>query len=461
MTVTFLYYTLIAYCVYHNSMAAPTLIKQTTYAELLERCTSSAFSGAFPEDGVFAVKTIKEKRYWYFQTSTAQGRTQQYVGPETPELLERIARHREVRDDERERRSLVSMLVRSCGLPRPLPEAGEIIALLAKAGVFRLRGILVGTLAYQVYSAMLGVKLPLATLQTADVDIAQFKNISVAVKDQIPPILEMLKRVDKTFRAVPNIHDNRRATSYQAKGGLRVDFLTPNEGPDTEQPEFLPAFQTDAQPLRFLDYLIHKPEPAVVLYGAGVSVLVPVPERFAIHKLIVSRRRPVGAAKRDKDLQQAESLFKVLAQKSPYELKTAWEEACGRGPKWRQLLLEGMSQLAPRIRDIVLKSVGERRETAPNLDLTFQDPPPRFDFDRDIVTFVGQASGSLVKCSISGEALDDHFGQGEDRVLKFRENRSEIEKIARLKYLSWPIEDPENIFIKTEDVRKYRLPKNS
>ena len=102
-------------------MTAPSLIKQTTYAELLERCTLSAFSDAFPEDGVFTVKTIKEKRYWYFQTSTSQGRTQRYVGPETPELIERIARHKEIRDDERERRSLVSMLVRCCGLPRPVP----------------------------------------------------------------------------------------------------------------------------------------------------------------------------------------------------------------------------------------------------------------------------------------------------------------------------------------------------
>ena len=223
--------------------------------------------------------------------------------------------------------------------------------------MFRLRGVLVGTLAYQVYPAMLGIKLPRTTLQTADVDVAQFKGISIAVEDQTPPVLEILKKVDKTFRAIPHVSDGRRTTSYAAKGGFRVDFLTPNRGPDTEQPESLPALQTEAEPLRFLDYLIYKPEPAVVLYGAGVHVLVPTPERYAVHKLIISRRRPVGAAKRDKDLQQAESLFNVLAQKRSHELKVAWNEACQRGPKWRQLLLEGMSQLTPKITDIVLKSV--------------------------------------------------------------------------------------------------------
>ena len=334
-------------------------MSQTTYAELLERCTLSAFNAAFSENGVFTVKAIKEKHYWYFQTSTAQGRTQQYVGPETPELLEKIARHREMRDDERERRSLVSMLIRSCGLPRPIPEMGEIIAALAKAGVFRLRGVLVGTLAYQVYSAMLGTRLPLASLQTADVDIAQFRNISIPVEDQTPPVLEILQGVDKTFRAIPHVSDSRKTTSYLTKGGIRVDFLTPNAGPDTEKPKSLPAFQTDAQPLRFLDYLIHKTEPAVVLYGTGIYVLVPTPEHFAIHKLIISRRRPVGVAKRDKDLHQAESLLNVLVQKRSHDLKVAWDEACQRGPKWRQLLLEGMSQLPSKIRDAVLAFVGE------------------------------------------------------------------------------------------------------
>ena len=143
-------------------------------------------------------------------------------------------------------------------MPQPIAQIGDIVAALAKAGVFRLRGVLVGTVAYQTYSAMLGSKLPSSILQTGDVDIAQFKNISVAVNDQTSPVLDVLKEADKTFRAVPTIH-GEQVTSYAAKGGLRVDFLTPNEGPDTDRPQRLPALQTDAQPLRFLDYLIRDP----------------------------------------------------------------------------------------------------------------------------------------------------------------------------------------------------------
>ena len=86
---------------------------------------------------------------------------------------------------------------------------------------------------------------------------------------------------------------------------------TPNEGADTDKPQRLSALQTDAQALRFLDFLIREPEPAVLLYGPGIYVNVPAPQRYAIHKLIVSRRRREGAAKRDKDLHQAEALHRA------------------------------------------------------------------------------------------------------------------------------------------------------
>ena len=177
-------------------MPAPPLVVQTIYAELLARCEVAAFADAFTEGGAFTAKTVKGRRYWYFQTGSGDKRAQRYVGPETTELLERIAHHRETRDDARERRSLISTLVRSFNLPRPNPEIGHIIEALAKAGVFRLRGVLVGTIAYQTYSAMLGVTLPAASLQTGDIDIAQFVDqlgdrIALSNDKHRPPVVLM------------------------------------------------------------------------------------------------------------------------------------------------------------------------------------------------------------------------------------------------------------------------------
>lgn len=439
-------------------MPPPKLVSQTTYAELVERCSAAAFGASFPKDGVFIAKTIKDRRYWYFQSPSSKGRTQKYVGPETPELLEQIESHKNARDDERERRALVSTLVRSLGLPRPQREMATIIAALAEAGVFRLRAVLVGTVAYQTYSAMLGIKLPASIQQTGDIDIAQFANVSAAVEDKTPPILDVLKAVDKTFAPVPTIHKGH-VTSYAAKSGLRVDFLTPNEGQDTDEPQHLEALQTDAQPLRFLEFLIYEPESAVILHDAGIYVSVPAPQRYAVHKLIISRRRLQGTGKRDKDIQQVEALLEFLWQKRPYELKEAWEEAYQKNKKWQRLLIEGTSELAPRARDGLLMAIGRPRNFIPGLDLTFDNAPPRYQFDRGTVVFSGNSMGGTVDCAISREALDDDFGADgtgqKGRIDAFHKNRSIIEQLARTKYLASPIEEPGTLLIKTTDRKKY------
>lgn len=411
---------------------------------------------AFAEDGAFVSKTIKGRRYWYFQGGAGAERRQRYVGPETPELLHRIEQQKEIRDDARERRSLVTTLTRSHNLPRPVPEIGDIIAALAKAGVFRLRGVLVGTVAYQTYSAMLGVRLGAAAIQTGDVDIAQFRNVSIAVEDSTPPVLDVLRDVDKSFRAVPHIVDGRRVTSYAAKSGLRVDFLTPNQGAETGNPQSLPALKTDAQPLQFLDFLIHDPEQAVILHKAGIAVLVPSPARYAVHKLIVSGRRPAGVAKRDKDLQQADVLLQVLGPKRPEELKRAWQEAYARGPTWRALLDQGFATVGSAGRDWLLKVIDGRRSTVTGLDLTFHNPPVHYDVSRDVATFSGTALGTVVSCGISREALDDHFGaEGLDQKSRIEivlKNRSKIEGLTRTKYLAWPVEEPGRVLIRTNEV---------
>ncbi|WP_204320311.1 GSU2403 family nucleotidyltransferase fold protein, partial [Proteus vulgaris] len=72
-----------------------------------------------------------------------------------------------------------------------------------------------------------------------------------------------------------------------------------------------------AEPLRFMDYLLRAPVRSVVLHGAGVAVTVPAPERFAVHKLIVSSRRltdAIGAAKSRKDVMQAGELIVALKE---------------------------------------------------------------------------------------------------------------------------------------------------
>ena len=112
-------------------------------------------------------------------------------------------------------------------------------------------------IAYQAYGAMLGVRLSAGSLQTGDVDIAQFKNVSVAVEDSTPPVLDVLKEVDKSVRAVPHVSDG--PLCRQRRLARRLSYTPRGQGDQPAQKAT--ALNTDAQPLRFLDFLIRDPEP--------------------------------------------------------------------------------------------------------------------------------------------------------------------------------------------------------
>jgi hypothetical protein len=129
-----------------------------------------------------------------------------------------------------------------------------------------------------------------------------------------------------------------------------------------------------------------------------------------------------------------------------------------RGSEWRKLILEGMTFLPSTTRDLTLKLVEQRRELLPGTDLALNNPTPRYEFSRDVLIFEGESLGSKVQCEISREAIDDYFklrgASNETRVEKFLEQRSVFEAAARIKYLTWPIEEPDSVLVKTRDMPK-------
>jgi hypothetical protein len=228
----------------------------------------------------------------------------------------------------------------------------------------------VGTVAYQCYSAVLGIRLPGTAMVTGDVDFAQFHSISAAVEDRTLPVIDILKKVDPTFREIPHQSDGRFTTQYQSRSGYKVEFLTPNTGSaDFEgKPTPMPALRgAAAQPLRFLDFLIHKPIRAVLLHGAGVPISVPAPERYAVHKLIVASRRQTnndGTAKSRKDRLQAATIMEaMIEQRQTEDLADAFIEAWDRGPAWKEAIRKSLSQIddaarariAPALADAIRK----------------------------------------------------------------------------------------------------------
>ncbi len=307
------------------------------------------------------------RRYWYFDTAKeGGGKNRRYVGPvDDEDITRRVENFKDLKSDARARRKIVSTLVREAYLPRPEALIGEIVQTLATAGFFRLRGVLVETVAFQCYPALLGVCLPNTALQTADADFAQFHSISVTVGDALPPVLDLLRKVDPTFREVPHQTDSRRSTKFTNRSGYAVEFLTPNRGPvdNGNRPAPMPALGgASAQPLRFLDFLIHQPVRAVMLHAAGIPVLVPTPERYAIYKLIVGSRRRIdadGTGKSRKDRLQSRTLMAaMLGCRQGDALADAYMEAWDRGNAWKEAIMESMRSYEESTRVLLRVQLG-------------------------------------------------------------------------------------------------------
>ncbi|THV21065.1 nucleotidyltransferase family protein [Peteryoungia ipomoeae] len=330
------------------------LMYQTMLAELGQRSLDAAWTADFPPAGRFTPATVKGRKYWYFDTPDGQGGTKRrYVGPaEDPDIAARVADHKRDKDDLRARRRMVNTLTREGGMIAPDAMSGDIVAALADGGLFRLRAVLIGTVAFQCYSGLLGVRLPMASILTGDADIAQDYAISREVEDSLPPIVDLLQGVDASFRPVPHRSGVAASSAFQNAEGYRVEFLTSNRGSDdyVEQPAKMPALGgASADPLRFLDFLIRDPVRTMLLHRSGVPVVVPDPSRYAVHKLIVASRRHVdgqGPAKREKDIRQAALLFQALQQtRRSADLALVYNEAWERGPSWQEEIRIGAAML--------------------------------------------------------------------------------------------------------------------
>jgi hypothetical protein len=86
-------------------------------------------------------------------------------------------------------------------------------------------------------------------------------------------------------------------------------------------------------------------------------------------------------------------------------------------------------------------------------DVTFPAPNESLVFGRDMVLFYGQDGEAVVRCHITGEALDSHFhGDSKDRLEVFRANRQAIEQEIRQRYLAGDTEVDGSILVRSGDL---------
>ncbi|HHQ48680.1 MAG TPA: hypothetical protein ENK19_07335, partial [Acidobacteria bacterium] len=237
----------------------------TLYAELLDQAIQAEAAGAAGTvpTGSFISKTIGGRTYWYLQRSEGHRKRQVYLGPDSPSLrrwMDRV-RHdrRDAAPDRENRRRLCAMLASGGAATEPAAVV-KVLQLLSESGIFRLGGVLVGTLAFRTYANVLGVRFERGATRTEDIDIAHDPVIGIALaREDAPTDLEQtLTGAGMGFPPIPVFHHGEPSTSFKIRGrDLRVDLLTPMRGRESSAPVHLHAYRVSAQPVRFLEYLLH------------------------------------------------------------------------------------------------------------------------------------------------------------------------------------------------------------
>lgn len=322
------------------------------YSQLLGQCLHAS-----APDGKglsFVHKTIRGAKHWYLQLTVGSRKTQHYIGPDSEAIQHLIQREKQLwknaSTDRRTREQLVSMLISGGAHTLSAAEA-RVFEVLERAGVFLIGGVLIGSHAYGIYGNMLGVNWPTRMTQTFDVDIAGDNHITLGIRNEPVDLKQALLDADMGFVEVPAFDRKSPSTSFRVQGKqLSVDVLTPMIGKPSAKPVMIKALSTYAEPLRFLDFLLHDTQPAVVVARAGILVNVPAPARYALHKLVSSVSRPAAMqTKTIKDIDQARMLIEVLLEDRPGDIQQAIEASQKMPERFLEQLKTGIKKLPEEI----------------------------------------------------------------------------------------------------------------
>lgn len=317
------------------------------YAQLLETLDLPA---APSRDLRFYKKTDKGREYWIRRVQIGETTREISLGPATRELDNLIEEEKlkaaENKEETSNRETLVNALLAAGATPIDTTFM-RILLLLENARVFQVGGVLTGSHAFVAYGNMLGYRFKSAITRTADIDLGFDDAITVGITKQ-PALEETITKADLDMLSVPGLDPASPTTSFKMKGReFRVDLITDMKGTASSRPRYIAAIKSYAAPVRYLEYLLTDPVDTILVAGPGIKVKVPGPGRYAIHKLMLARRRPATQqAKAVKDLNQAACLVKILSQDRPWELQEAMDAAKSYNKKkFMDYVAEGFQSL--------------------------------------------------------------------------------------------------------------------
>jgi len=178
----------------------------------------------------------------------------------------------------------------------------EVLRRLDKAGVLK-DTVLVGSWCTLFYREYFGRTRYIISLKTRDMDLLIPRPAIIKVVIDVAALLKDLGFV---------------VGFTGSKGYIRlehplliVEFLVPERGRSYDKPYALPQLGLNAQPLRFLDFLAQN---TITVKLEDITVTLPHPANFALHKLLVLTKRPT-TEKQMKDKEAAVRILKALVDK--------------------------------------------------------------------------------------------------------------------------------------------------
>lgn len=320
---------------------------QNAYADLFDSVLVSSVSHSVAGlNGSFGTKNVHQKKYWYFQYRDIDSSVRQiYIGPDSEKIRKLIELHQS--HEEKPVRMLAAAAI-ALGCNPVLPKHFKVIKRLAEYGFFKRGGILVGTHAFLTMCNMLGIS-PQERMQTQDVDFAHAgKNISVALPSNIKvETRTALESLEMGLIPISTFNGTEGARYLNpADPAFMVDFLTSKISRKND-PIHIEGLSISLQPLKFMEFSMKDTVQAAALGNDGaVIVNIPRPDRFAIHKLIVSAERKVSeTAKINKDIRQANVLIQYYMDFRPDDMIETCKEAKENGPGWEKRLRSGIFKL--------------------------------------------------------------------------------------------------------------------
>lgn len=283
-------------------------------------------------------------KFWVHRYSDALGRRQEtYLGTsDDPALTSRLEDWRKRIEEANATIARVRVLARA-GFATVDRKTYSTVASLHNHDLFRAGAFLVGSHAFGALVNGLGIKaVPYAT---EDVDIARPERLALP---ELSPFIDLLRETGIQFFEVPALNRREHPTSFKEGGAsrLKVDLLVPSGGDDYPTIA-VPELKAYAKGLPFLRYLLGASQQVPLLSPHGVVLVrVPVPERYAIHKLVVSQLRSRGS-KPAKDLSQAAVLIDAVVERFPGAIEEALALVPKSAGKYLRRAKEAVSQYLP------------------------------------------------------------------------------------------------------------------